>query len=233
MRYLLEEGRTRVKILLFSLLLFSSLHPLGKKDCLKDQVCNVLPSLEGWCSREKALHFIDLVLEVEPKLCVEIGVFGGASLFPVASALKYLGKGLIVGIDPWERSECIKYYDPIKEQVDLKWWSSLDFSYIYDSFCIMLRRYGLSEYCISMKTTSERAASFFQNIDILFIDGNPSEEITTLDVELYLPKVSKGGYIWLNDATWPQRKKAIDLLTDACDFVKVIDQGNCILFKKR
>ncbi|MFI5334316.1 MAG: hypothetical protein ACHQT8_04015, partial [Chlamydiales bacterium] len=41
-------------------------------DALKQRVCNVLPHLEGWCSKEKALNFIDLVLDVQPKVCVEI-----------------------------------------------------------------------------------------------------------------------------------------------------------------
>jgi len=211
----------------------AALHAQGKEDFLKDHICNVLPSLEGWCSREKALNFVDLVLQVEPKLCVEIGVFGGASLFPVASALKYLGKGVVVGIDPWERSECIKYYDPIEEQTDFKWWSCLDFDYVYDSHCWMLRRYALGDFCISIKSTSERTADLFQNIDILFIDGSPDEGVTTQDVILYLPRVSEGGYIWINNAIWPQRQNAIDLLFEKCQFVKSIDSGNCLLFKKR
>ncbi len=204
-----------------------------KEDALKDYVCNILPSLEGWCSREKALNFIDLVLEVKPNLCVEIGVFGGASLFPVASALKFLGKGIIVGIDPWERSENVKYYHPIEDHVDFKWWSTLDFNYIYDSYCMMLRRNGLGDCCVSIKSTSALAAAFLDNIDILYIDGNADEGITIQDVELYLPRVLSGGYIWINNALWPQRQKAIHLLADACDFVKAVDNGSCILFKKK
>ena len=81
-----------------------SLHADSEIDELKKQVCLVLPSLEGWCSREKALNFIDLVLEVKPQVCVEIGVFGGSSLFPVASALKHRGEGIVIGIDPWDNS---------------------------------------------------------------------------------------------------------------------------------
>jgi hypothetical protein len=220
------------KIIVF-LMSVSFLFAQGKEDFLKDHVCTLLPSLEGWCSKEKALHFIDLVLEVEPKICVEIGVFGGASIFPVASALKYLGKGVVIGIDSWERSECIKYYDPIEEQTDYKWWGCLDFNYIYESYCSMLRRFSLNEYCITLKSTSEMAAFLIKDIDILFIDGNASEEVTTLDVQLYLPRLLSGGYIWINNAIWPQKQQAIDLISEECDFVKAIDFGNCLLFRKR
>lgn len=220
------------KIISF-LMCFSFLCAQGKEDFLKDHVCAVLPSLEGWCSREKALNFIDLVLQVEPKLCVEIGVFGGASVFPVASALKYLEKGIVIGIDPWERSECIKYYDPIEEYTDFKWWSCIDFNYIYESYCSMLRRYGLGEYCMTIKATSHQAVSFFQNIDILFIDGSSDEAVSSQDVLEYLPRVSNGGYIWINNSIWPQRQAAVDILYENCEFVKAIDCGNCLLFKKR
>jgi hypothetical protein len=221
------------KIIISVLFCFIGLFAQGKEDFLKDHVCTVLPSLEGWCSREKALSFIDLVLEVEPKVCVEIGVFGGASVFPVASALKYLGKGVVIGIDPWERSECIKYYHPIEEQTDFKWWSCLDFNYIYDSYCSMLRRYGLGEYSITVKSTSGRAAFLIDDIDILYIDGNADEGVTTQDVEDYFPKVKKNGYIWINNAIWPQRQTAIDILSENCEFIKAIDFGNCLLFQKR
>lgn len=221
------------KIIACLLCLFSVMHGQVREEFLKDQVCNLLPSLEGWCSKEKAMNFIDLVLEVEPQLCVEIGVFGGASLFPVASALKYLGKGIVVGIDPWEKSECIKYYHPINEQADFKWWSSIDFDYIFDSYNFMLKRYGLLDYCVTIKSTSERAAFCFQNIDILYIDGCHDEAVSTNDVNLYYPRVRKGGYIWLNDAFWPKRQNAVDLLSESCDFIKSIDNGNCLLFRKR
>lgn len=221
------------RIVVFLCCLSSVLQAQSREDFLKDQVCNLLPSLEGWCSREKALNFIDLVLEERPEICVEIGVFGGASLFPVASALKFLGSGVVIGIDPWEKSECIKYFDPIEEQADFRWWSGLNFDYVFDSYCAMLKRYGLSDFCITIKSTSELAAVCFQKIDILHFDGNHDEEVSLNDAKLYLPLVRSGGYIWINDAIWPKRQAAIDWISESCDFVKSVDGGNCLLFKKR
>jgi len=57
---------------------------------LKQRVAQEVPNLYGWCSPEKAQHLVDLVLETKPQVCVDIGTFGGRSLFPVASALKFL-----------------------------------------------------------------------------------------------------------------------------------------------
>jgi predicted O-methyltransferase YrrM len=36
--------------------------------------------IEGWCTREKADKLIQLVKESNPKLVVELGVFGGRSI---------------------------------------------------------------------------------------------------------------------------------------------------------
>ncbi len=202
-------------------------------DALKQNVCNVLPTLEGWCSKDKALAFIDLVLETKPDICVEIGVFGGSSLFPVASALKYLKSGVIIGIDPWDKIECIKYFDPIEDAMNLKWWGSLNIHYIYQSYNNMLRKQHLEDYVETIRATSEQAASSIDSIDILYLDGNHSEFCSIQDVELYLPKVRPGGYIWMNDTLWRERQDAVDLLTAECDVVRLIDNGNCILFKKK
>lgn len=222
------------KFVLAVLFCFSSqLHAQGNVEELKEHVCNVLPSLHGWCSREKALNFIDLVLETKPKVCVEIGVFGGSSLFPVASTLKFLGEGVIIGIDPWDKMECIKYFDPKEDEAHLNWWGKVNLERIYTSYIGMLRMFALEDRCITIKATSEKAASAVASIDILYMDGNHNEKVSTRDVELYLPKVCSGGYVWINDSLWPEMQAAVDLLMEECDVVKLIDNGNCILFKKR
>ena len=133
-------------------LFFSSfLHADKSVETLTDHVCTVLPSLQGWCSKEKALNFMELVLEVRPKVCVEIGVFGGSSLFPVASALKYLNEGIVIGIDPWDKLECIKNLTLKEDEKHLEWWGKVPMDSIHQSYYNMLRRYGLEKYVRTIK----------------------------------------------------------------------------------
>lgn len=202
-------------------------------DFVVDGACRLRSSSYGWCSEEKALNFVDLVLEVKPDVCVEIGVCGGSSLFPVALALKSLGKGVVIGIDPWDNYESAKYYDPVEEAADFHFWTYLDLKGLYRNFCEILRANRLENHCITMVATSEKAVACIPPIDILYIDGGHSEIASTKDVELYLPLVKSGGYIWMNDVIWEQRQLGVDLLEEACEYVKSIDDGNCILFKKR
>lgn len=221
-----------MKKFLFLLLCVSALFAESVDD-LKRRVAEGLPRFYGWCTKEKAMNFVDLVLEVQPEVCVEIGVFGGRSLFPVASALKYLGKGVVVGIDPWSLDEIIPYFDPVKDEPHIAWWSRVNFDQIYVSYLGLLSEYQLDDYVITLRSTSEVASYAIPQIDILYIDGNHHETVSNRDIELYLPKVRSGGYIWLNDSLWRDLQSSVDRLFEACDFVKLIEGGNCILFRKR
>jgi predicted O-methyltransferase YrrM len=204
---------------------------------LKDRVCTILPSIDGWCSAEKAMDFIDLVMEVKPKVYVEIGVFAGKSVFPVASALKYLGEGVIFCIDPWDKMECMKYLTLKMDQPHLIWWGKVPFDKLHSAFLNNVKRYGLGEQCITIKSSAQNAVSQIDgSIDILYIDANYSEQLGLEIAQLYLPKVRSGGYIWLNDALSEKVQAATEFLLESCDHVKFIDYSNdspCKLFKKK
>lgn len=200
---------------------------------MKDQVCSLLPSLEGWCTREKALTLVDLVLEREPQVCVEIGVFGGASFYPIASALKLVGKGVAIGIDPWDRNEMILNLDPVQDQGHIRWWSKVNMDRILSNFNAMLKRLELGRFAIAIRATSEQAAWLISEIDFLHIDGNHSEVNSLQDVALYLPKVRAGGVVVYHDALWPERQRALEVLMESCEVIDLIDNGNCIVLEKR
>jgi len=221
------------KTILLFVLAFRFVYGEPDVDLLKQEVLTNLPHIDGWCSKEKAIHFIDLIMKEKPKVWVEIGVFGGSSVYPVASAFKLLGSGTVIAIDPWDKIECIKYYDPIKDSTDLKWWGNLNLNQIYTSFLNLLKSNLLEPYCKVLRASSEIAPKEIESIDVLHLDGNHCEIPSTLDVELYLPKVKPGGFIWMNDSSWEQRQDAVEKLAASCDVVKVIDNGNCVLFRKR
>lgn len=197
------------------------------------KMIEVLSSFPGWCSIEKALEIFNLVIETRPSLCVEIGVFGGSSLFPFASALKLLGKGVVVGIDPWDRVEAIKHFNLPEDAEHLAWWGSIDLNRVFLTYSDLISKYCLNEYVITLKSTSKTSSAIINSpIDILHLDGNHSEFGINSDVALYLPKVRTGGSIMINDALSIQTQPALKLLFHSCELVKVIDNGNCLLFKK-
>ncbi len=191
-----------------------------------------LSNIDGWCSQDKAQNMMDLIYRTRPQICVEIGVYGGSSIYPTACALGYLKTGVVYAIDPWDNTKCTEGYAQGNKHYD---WCEIDLEKIYSNFLNMLKKYSLRKHCYVMRMTSEQACDYFLegSIDILHIDGNHTEDSAYRDALLYLPKVKRGGYIWFADVNWKSTTRAIELLSDYCDEIPEMFVDNCILFRKR
>jgi predicted O-methyltransferase YrrM len=207
----------KLMLIVLHLLLVSSIQADEQWNKCKQKVVHFLPSIQGWCSPEKATRMMDLIYKTHPEVCVEVGVYGGSSVFPTATALKYLNQGVIYAIDPWRNEDCLVGYKP--GDPNYNWWNKIDLEEIYRGFLHILKRHKLTDYCEVVRMTGAEAVSHFddESIDILHIDGNHSEESALHDAQAYLPKVKKGGYIWFDDANWSSTKKAVSYLLDHCE----------------
>lgn len=189
---------------------------------VKQSAYNYMDQLEGWCTYNKASLLMDFVFMLEPKTVVEIGVFGGKSLIPMAAALRSVGKGKVYGIDPWSHLESMAGMDG----ENLEWWGQLDHEQILQGLIAKINQFGLEEQIVLLRSTSELAPSI-PNIDILHIDGNHSEKAANLDVNKWVPLVRKGGIIIFDDVTWGTNKRAVEWLDDNCiRFVEFHDMIN-------
>ena len=170
-----------------------------------------MAQLEGWCSEFKAAVLIDFVLMLKPKKIVEIGVFGGKSLVPMAFALKALGSGVIVGVDPWDNKESAQGM----EGVNKDWWSGIDHQAILNGLNKKIKEFNLQSHIELVRATSKNAPAI-TDIGILHIDGNHSEETSLIDVLKWVPLVSKGGLIIFDDLNWNTTSKAVEWLNANC-----------------
>ena len=172
--------------------------PLGKGEIfhIKQNAFSMMKQLEGWCSFEKASILIDLILKTRPEVIVEIGVFGGKSLIPMAYALKVLGKGKAYGIDPWDKEESIRGIEAYP--IDTEWWENLDHLKIMHSLMEKIKEFEIEEQIGLIRNTSFGTPAI-EGIDILHIDGNHSDEVSYNDVVKWVPLVKKGGWIILDD----------------------------------
>ncbi|VHO04980.1 class I SAM-dependent methyltransferase [Candidatus Rhabdochlamydia sp. T3358] len=198
-----------------------------KKNVLFHQ--NTIP---GWCCQEKAEHMMDLIYEVQPEICVEIGVFGGSSIYPTASALKFLKQGTIHAIDSWSSPDCVEGY--ASDDSNYQWWNKVDLEQVYLDFVNMLDHFRLSPYCAVMRMTGLKALDQFadESIDILHIDGNHTEDVALSDAQMYLPKVKKGGYIWFDDVNWLTTHRALEFLELHCTKDEMRSTNEYFLLRK-
>lgn len=181
-----------------------------------------LKQLDGWCSDFKASTLMEIVWLMRPQVIVEIGVFGGKSLVPMAFVLKDLGRGVAYGIDPWSAAASVEGSDGENKT----WWENLDHKAILDKLQSKIYQFGLDDQIYLVQATSQTAPEI-PNIDILHIDGNHSDESSYFDVLKWVPLVRRGGMIIFDDINWSTIERAPQWLDKNCTrMVSIKDESN-------
>lgn len=188
----------------------------------QDRIELVVPRLQGWCPKEKALHLMNLINTYRPATIVEIGVFGGRSLLPIvitAEALKLPGS--VYGVDPWQPTNSL---EGMAEPENREWWSKLDHEAIFQKYCSDCLTYLTPKEIDRLKTmrmTSAQALEHFEDgsIDLLHQDGNHSESVCLPEVLAWYPKL-KPGSVWVfDDIAWPSTAKAVEQIKAWCNTI--------------
>lgn len=150
--------------------------------------------MQGWCGSEKAAILASMVLTLRPEVVLEVGVFAGKSLIPMALAMKEINRGVIIGVDAWSKQVAVREQTSPEHQ---KWWNELDIDAIYSSFVNSVNTLGLNKHVDIVRKES-------QNFNgppaygIFHCDG--SHSVTTInDIMRFAPKVVMGGFVILDD----------------------------------
>lgn len=188
-------------------------------------IVSTVQTMDGWSSPEKCCAMASLVLAIRPKVCVEIGVFAGRSLIPMAMALKHASiPGKVIGIDPYSAQESVKGEQGENE----KWWGQLDHNSIHDKFQGFVKRFDLSQQVQLIKKSSNDVEPM--ECDLIHIDGNHSDQALK-DAERFGPKVRLGGIAIMDDLMWVGGGvlRAIDVLEELgfCEAFRVQADGEC------
>lgn len=192
---------------------------MSPNQALYDRIFNSFGTIDGWCTEAKACRLADAVLATKAQTAVEVGVFGGKSLIPMAMACDFQQKGVCWGIDPWRKQDAI---EDIKDEAHINWWKSCNLELTYQRFMAQLIQNNITHRCNHLRGSGEFYAQLFpaKSIDVLHIDGNHSEKKSIQDVNLWLPKVRKGGYVFFDDIAWGSTKKAVALIKKQCKLVE-------------
>jgi predicted O-methyltransferase YrrM len=163
---------------------------------------NVLPG--GWCPLNKQHILAALILGHQCRRIVEIGVFQGGSLLPMAAAAR-ITSGVVLGIDPYDSAaaEQKDHLDRLAPLIGTDWHERIDWEGLHARVCETITQRGLSPYCRIVRATSSLAAEDIEpGIDLLHIDGNHDEAAVAADIASYVPKVRPGGFVVLDDTHW-------------------------------
>lgn len=183
---------------------------------LIDRITSIVPPIQGWCTLDKAFHLAEKVVETKPQVAVEIGIFEGKSMIPIALAMAFNKLGVVNGIDPWAKADAV--VGEAGGAAHENWWANIDFEALATNTINHIANNALSEYCRILRMKSQDAVKLFKDgtIDFLHIDGNHSETSSCSDVIMWLPKVKIGGIIFFDDIDWSSTSKASELLGQWC-----------------
>lgn len=205
-------------------------------DRLKHEIAEMIslkrrPIVEGWMEQAKGEVLAGLVIDRRPQLLVEVGVFGGRSLFAQAFALRENGMGLIWGIDPWSIDAALE--GDIGE-ANTKWWTeNINIEDIYAGFVKAVIDLQLLKWVRWVRDRSEFVARMFtdKTVDICHIDGNHSELCSCRDVQVWHRKIKPGGFLIMDDVQWDTVTKALKLV-EAFKYKEVIRTMEFAVFQK-
>lgn len=172
---------------------------------------------QGWCSLEKAHTLMSLIISHRMTAVIEIGVWHGKSLLPMAIAAQAVGAG-VAAIDPWSSSASVAG----QGTADAAWWNRQE---IHEAalaeFTKKLRQYNLMENVGVIRKRSSEVDPV--ECDLLHVDGNHGAQAVE-DMQRFAPKVRPGGFVVADDINWTggEVAKAIDILP-SLGFVKLYD----------
>lgn len=183
---------------------------------------------QGWCTPEKGNELALAVLKTKASVVVEIGVFFGSSLLPMAMACAEQKHGIVWAIDPWSKEAAIEGYDG----ANADWWGNkVDLESVYQTFLSHLKTQGVEQYVKVVRARSDDVEPP-DEIDLLNVDGQHTDQASR-DVERYASRVKMNGFCYMDDVDgWngaPAR--AVEKLLKL-GFVKIFNRDTGAMFQR-
>ncbi len=190
---------------------------------------------DGWCPFEKAQQLAMAVMVLRPTTVLEVGVFAGKSLIPMAIACREVGHGTVIAVDPWSADASKEGYDA----ANAKWWGDCDHDLIFHKFRTIVAELRLEE-IVKIERMKSNDYHPPKNLDIFHCDGQHSEQALT-DVKRFAPHVRIGGLVVMDDMSWtmdgiPHVAIAVEQLLklgfDKISHTKIEGQGEWAFFQR-
>lgn len=155
------------------------------------------------------------------ELVVEIGAYVGSTTVFIAKVLDVLQvRACVIAVDPFER--CTP--------------DSLNPQGKYAQFIENIRAHRVEDRCMPLAAFSADAAPAVPDrIGVLFVDGSHHYDSVRADLDLYVPKVVPGGFVYIHDYfdAYPGVIRAVDEFTRNHSEVVRVSQGNYVVLRVR
>lgn len=154
-------------------------------------------TIQGWIRGPELIALIHASASLDPNpVIVEIGSFMGCSTVLLAGGRQLQGSGIVHCVDPFDASGD-EFSTPIYH--DIRHNNPMT---LRQQFEHNIKKAGLSDYVVVHQCLGHEAAQDWQQpIDLLFSDGEFSEEGARRIYESWLPHLKPGGILMLHNST--------------------------------
>lgn len=198
---------------------------------IRDALAEVPIDFGGGCSLSKAAVLAALCLGGRSRTSIDIGVYRGRSLLPQALAFRMLGGGLVIGVDPYSSGEAVESDNVMLKQQLEQFARETDFDALYTELAVLIDRSDLAKFVRLRRQTSGSALPELLAEGIrastVHIDGNHDTSIVMEDARNALAIVEPGGFIVVDDISWPSVRPAVDHVRSVASLVYArVDSAN-------
>ncbi|MEA2973432.1 MAG: hypothetical protein QOG82_1890 [Actinomycetota bacterium] len=196
--------------------------PPGLAEEIGRLLARVTSDFGGGCSRYKAEVMAELVVGERLAAAVDIGVYRGRSLLPLAAAFRWQGSGVAVGIDPYSAGAAVQSDAHALGPVLVEWAHAQDWDGLHRGVLALIHEEGLGDVARILRQRSDEAAAGFGSgtLDLVHIDGNHDADAVAGDLARYRPLVRPGGYVVLDDVSWESVRPVYDDLCRSAHLVR-------------
>lgn len=203
--------------------------PVSLPAGLADRIRDALPHIEGWCTERKALWLADLITSNRCLAVLEIGIYGGRSLIPMAMAVQSLGAGgKVHGVEAWSNSVAVATETNAENDA---WWQTVDLKAIKKGFLRSVALNEVADTVVVLEMSSDEAFATISRtglgpFDLVHVDGSHSEVQALRDVEMWSGLVRPGGILVLDDIGWPSVRAAREhVRRNFSDIGEIVESG--------
>jgi len=174
---------------------------------------------------EKNFVMCFLIYYFKCKTTLDLGVYGGGSLFPQATMHNKYTDGIVYGVDPYNKEDMVQFDNTdtefLKLQKDVL--NNLDVEELYHYILNLINELSYADNVKFLRMRSDKAINYFveNNVrfDLMFIDGNHDTKNAMSDMVLYIPRLNNNGFLVIDDTPWPSIRPAYDYAKTQLSFV--------------
>jgi predicted O-methyltransferase YrrM len=197
----------------------------AERAALSARIVAALPAIEGWCTQGKAVWLSDLIGESACRTVLEVGIFGGKSLIPMALAVQHCAPGgKVYGVEDWSGDAAAETAMSAASDV---WWREVELKAVKAGFLRSLLDNELSDIVNVLEMSADEAfrcltALGLDQFDLIHLDGSHSDVRALRDVRMWTGLLRPGGILVLDDIGWPSVQPALDHLRSSCSIIEEV-----------